>query len=406
MRSKECTVSLEAVTKRYARYSNPIAHLISHLPMLRRLVKPVRNFTAIHSVNISIQAGECVGIVGRNGAGKSTLLQLIAGIMPPTDGSVCVRGRVAALLELGAGFNPKFTGRENIFLNGVLMGLSKTEIQEHLVSIISFSELGEKIDQPVSTYSSGMFMRLAFAVATAVMPDVLIIDEALSVGDGAFAKKSFDRIMAMKEQGVTIVFCSHATYHIDTICDRAIWIDHGAVQSDGPTADVLDEYNQFLVGLHREAAHQPSHSEQSLAGRILSATVQVDDTSIEESFTQLIEVKSGLSLLTVRVRAYVPPEFDTPNVAIVFNDAGGHNVSSCGTHVDGFAVEHRETGEFSIRCQFPTIPLLRGVYTIHIFLLCERGIHIYDTRQIATIRVRQEDSVLGLFRIPHSWVPS
>ena len=166
-----------------------------------------RQFWALQDVNLQIGHGEVVGLVGRNGAGKSTLLQMLCGTLPHTSGSLKVNGRVAALLELGAGFNPEFTGIENVYMNGALMGLTHAQVQEKLPEILAFADIGDFVHQPVKTYSSGMFMRLAFAVATSVEPDILVIDEALSVGDGAFARKSFDRIMRLKEAGKTILFC-------------------------------------------------------------------------------------------------------------------------------------------------------------------------------------------------------
>jgi lipopolysaccharide transport system ATP-binding protein len=401
--SSEPRISLSGVGKMYPEFSHPVKHLMHLLPGGGRWVRPVKYHHALSEVSLEVCPGECLGIVGRNGAGKSTLLQLVAGIMSPSSGELVVRGRVAALLELGAGFNPRFTGRENIMLNGVLLGLSHAEIVAHIDEIIEFSELGEKVDHPVSTYSSGMFVRLAFAVATAVMPDVLIIDEALSVGDGAFAKKSFDRIMAMKDRGVTILFCSHATYHVDTVCDRAVWLDHGVIRSIGPTADTLDAYNQFLVQSKRQADfNEAAGVAETCVGKLIRLQLLLANKPLT-SIDGVVPVKSGETGLSIQIQGFLSFDLLSPNIGVVFNDASGHNVTSCGTHVDDVSIDRGADGHFHLECKFPELPLLRGVYTIHVFLLCERGIHIYDTRQVATLKITQDDPSLGVFRIPHVW---
>ena len=400
--SSDPSILLASVSKAYPLFSHPGRHLLHLLPVVGRWVQPTKQHHALSEVSLTVRRGECLGLIGRNGAGKSTLLQLVAGIIQPSSGTVSVSGRVAALLELGAGFNPRFTGRENIMLNGVLLGLSQTEVQSHLDDIIEFSELGEKIDQPVSTYSSGMFVRLAFSVATAVMPDVLIIDEALSVGDGAFAKKSFDRIMAMKDQGVTILFCSHATYHVDTICDRALWIDQGTVQALGPTADVLDAYNEFLLEAERDASQTSSQASDLSGGRLVRVDVREPAIENHQSGAPYI-LQSGVTDVVITIEGYVPVTAASPHVGVVINDSSGHNVTSCGTHVDQVTVQRDAEGCFKLDCTLMAIPLLRGLYTVHVFLLCERGIHIYDTRQVATFKITQDDPSLGLVRIPHHW---
>jgi ABC-type polysaccharide/polyol phosphate transport system ATPase subunit len=233
-------IELRAVSKQYALFDRPADRLkqmllggVSRLGA-RSLgwtaPRLYREFHALRDVSFSVARGEVLGIIGRNGAGKSTLLQIICGTLQPTSGSVQVRGRIAALLELGAGFNPEFTGRENIVMAATILGLSAAEIDQRMASIIEFSGIAEFIDQPVKTYSSGMYVRLAFSVATSIDPDILVIDEALSVGDGEFARRSFDRIMALKDKGATILFCSHAMYHVQVLCNRALWMEHGRMR--------------------------------------------------------------------------------------------------------------------------------------------------------------------------------
>ena len=228
-----------------------------------RFKKYTNDFWALQNICFEIHAGEIVGIVGRNGAGKSTLLQLLCGTLKPSTGKLQVTGRVAALLELGAGFNPDFTGRENVYMNAAILGLQRHEIDDRIQSIIEFAEIGQFIDQPVRTYSSGMFMRLAFSGATSSDPDILIIDEALSVGDGAFARKSFERIMSLKERGKTILFCSHAMYQVEALCSRALWLENGSIKMDGSSANVTSAYQASLI------EYSPLESEDILATRLV-----------------------------------------------------------------------------------------------------------------------------------------
>jgi ABC-2 type transport system ATP-binding protein/lipopolysaccharide transport system ATP-binding protein len=214
--------------------------------MIRKLQGKVRHhlFWALKDVNLSVQRGEILGLIGPNGAGKSTLLKLIARVLRPTEGRVIVRGRVSPLLEMGAGFHPELTGRENVYLNGTILGFTRHEIDAKFDHIVDFAELWDFIDAPLRTYSSGMWARLGFAVATDVDPDILIVDELLSVGDEPFQRKSAARIESFCEQGVTILLVSHTMDTILTICQRAAWLDHGKLMAVGQVADVVKEYRK------------------------------------------------------------------------------------------------------------------------------------------------------------------
>ncbi len=209
-------------------------------------------FWALRDANFSIYKGESIGIVGENGSGKSTTLKLISRILEPTSGSVSVRGKVSALLELGTGFHPELTGRENIYLNGSLLGLSRKEMASRYQAVVDFSELAEFIDTPIKHYSSGMVMRLGFAIAINVDPDILLTDEVLAVGDEAFQRKCLEHIAELRKRGVTIVFVSHALEAIRSICQRAIWLDHGKVIADGPSGEVIDRYLAYENEKHAE----------------------------------------------------------------------------------------------------------------------------------------------------------
>jgi ABC-type polysaccharide/polyol phosphate transport system ATPase subunit len=204
------------------------------------------DFEALKGISFSVADGESVGIIGRNGAGKSTLLRVIAGVYRPSAGVVQISGKVAPLIELGAGFHPDLTGRENIILNGLLLGLSKREVRKREDKIIAFAELGEFIDSPVKQYSSGMFMRLGFAVATEVDPDILLMDEILAVGDGAFQQRCLERIDTFHRQGKTIFMVSHGSGNIRKFCQRALWIDDGVLRADGPADEVIARYEESI----------------------------------------------------------------------------------------------------------------------------------------------------------------
>lgn len=237
-------IVVEGLSKCYQIYGKPQDRLLQMLSMGRR--KYSSEFWALNNVSFTIGRGETVGIIGRNGSGKSTLLQMICGTVTPTQGIVQTEGRVAALLELGAGFNTEFTGRENILLNAAILGFSKEQMSSRMQDVLTFSELGEYVDQPVKTYSSGMHARLAFSIAIHVEPEILIVDEALAVGDARFVAKCMRRIKDMQKQGVTILFVSHDVSSVRTLCDRAIWLDHGKLREDGDVFPVTGKYMEYI----------------------------------------------------------------------------------------------------------------------------------------------------------------
>lgn len=240
----EIAIKVENLSKSYHIYDKPRDRLLQMLSQGRK--QYFREFHALRDVSFSVSKGETVGIIGSNGAGKSTLLQLICGTLNPTHGTVKVDGRIAALLELGSGFSPDFTGRENVYMNASLLGMHKSEIDSRFNDIIAFADIGDFLDQPVKTYSSGMFARLAFSVAVHVEPSVLIVDEALSVGDMAFQEKSFTRMKQIRDSGVSILFVSHSLSAVRNFCDRAVWLDHGRLRAVGNRLTVCDEYQSHV----------------------------------------------------------------------------------------------------------------------------------------------------------------
>lgn len=236
-------IDLKSINKMYKLYNKPVDRLKEAIGIKKKYYK---EYYALKNISLEIFKGETIGIIGTNGSGKSTLLKIITGILSPTSGEVEVSGKISALLELGAGFNPEYTGIENIYLNGTMMGYSKKEIEGKVEKIIEFADIGEFIYQPVKTYSSGMFVRLAFAVAINVDPDILIVDEALSVGDAAFSLKCMDKMREFIETNKTVIFVTHDMQTIKNFCSRAIWIDKGSMIMDGEVSLVVDKYTQFL----------------------------------------------------------------------------------------------------------------------------------------------------------------
>lgn len=252
--SSDIAILVSHLSKCYEIYDTPRDRLKQFvLPRVRHMVGKAhkqyfREFWALKDVSFEIKKGETIGIIGRNGSGKSTLLQMICGTLTPTGGDVEVNGRVAALLELGSGFNPEFTGRENVYMNAAVLGLTNDEIDAQFDKIVAFADIGEFIEQPVKTYSSGMFVRLAFAVVVHVQPDILVVDEALSVGDIAFQNRCMQRIRQLKEAGASILFVSHDLSTVQILCDRVIWIKHGLIQQYGYAGEVCQNYYADTIG--------------------------------------------------------------------------------------------------------------------------------------------------------------
>ncbi|MBY4839650.1 ABC transporter ATP-binding protein [Pantoea sp. DY-5] len=244
----EVAIEFKAVTKSYPLYhhiGSGIKELIFN-PKRALTLLSGRSYLAIEDINFTVNKGESVALIGRNGAGKSTSLGLVAGVIKPTAGSVITKGRVASMLELGGGFHPELTGRENIRLNATLLGLRRKQLNERIDKIIEFSELGEFIDEPIRVYSSGMLAKLGFSVITQVDPDILIIDEVLAVGDYAFQKKCIETINKFKEKGVTILFVSHNLTDIEKICDRVIWIENHRLKASGNAGVILEQYRSSM----------------------------------------------------------------------------------------------------------------------------------------------------------------
>ena len=397
--SSSPAIHAQQLDKVFQLYARPIDRLKQMFARNDR--RYYKEFAALRDVSFELEKGEVLGLVGRNGAGKSTLLQLICGTLTPSSGSVAVHGRIAALLELGAGFNPEFTGRENIYLNASILGLSRAEIDERYDAIVDFSGISDFIHQPVKTYSSGMYVRLAFSIATSVDPDILVIDEALSVGDGAFARKSFDRIMTLKEKGATILFCSHSMYQIEALCTRALWLEKGTVQQMGNPATVVAKYQTFL---DRDAAQASSAAPRAVSSPMGHARILAVQTRVDDEVGTSLEVRSGEQTLGIRVSFASDPLLAAPVVAVTLNAPDGRMLASSSTHADALELARDESGQGTASIEFPGIPLLKGEYFVWVYLLSENGIHIYDTAaNVATLHFSQKSLEQGLVSLVHGW---
>ncbi len=338
-------LSVEAVSKQYRIYARPGDRLAETLT--RGRLKRHREFWALRDISFEVESGTTTGVIGPNGCGKSTLLQIIAGTLEPTTGSVRREGRVAALLELGAGFDPEFTGAENVYMNAALMGLSRRETERLFPDIERFAEIGQFMHQPVKTYSSGMFVRLAFAVASNVEPDILIIDEALAVGDAVFQHRCLRRIKEIQERGSTVLFVSHDAAAVRALCSRAILLGAGRLLEDGPPSEVLNHYQKIVM--EREQAYEEEESAKSEEDGEAEAVEGETPTPLRYDYrhgdgtaeivgAELLDatrrqagvVESGVPL-TLRVRARFNRDADDAVVGFLINDSRGVHVYGTNT---------------------------------------------------------------------------
>lgn len=326
-------------------------------------------FWALKGLSFEVRTGTTFGVIGPNGSGKSTLLKCLAGILTPDRGSVSIQGRVSALLELGAGFHPELSGRENVFLNGAILGLSRREIAERFDAIVDFAGLERFIDTPVKNYSSGMFVRLGFAVAAHVEPEVLLIDEVLSVGDESFQRKSAERIEAFRREGRTIVFVSHGLGQVEQLCENVAWIDRGQIKEIGPAGEVISSY--------QGQSHQAVRFEGDLGQRWGSGEVQISEVRILDTTGQPVQIPTTMDPLVISVSmesrvpvqdAVVIARIDTLAGHPVWKSSSRHNGQSLGL-INGSA---------RVDIEIPSFPLLEGVYDLTLAITDHTEIHPYD----------------------------
>ena len=395
--SYKAAIKVTHLDKCYQLYAQPKDRLKQFLWRGKR--QYFKEFWALRNINFEIMPGEVIGIIGRNGAGKSSLLQLICGTLTPSQGEVIVNGRIAALLELGAGFNPEFSGRENIFMSASIMGLSDADIAARFNDIVEFSGISDFIDQPVKTYSSGMYVRLAFSVAINVDPDILVVDEALSVGDGAFARQSFERIMDLKSRGKTILFCSHSLYQVEAICNRAIWLEKGEIKMIGDVESVTMSYQNSLLNQDENSPQQPTTQVTKNIAKINSVTVSSDKDS-----GKVIPIHSYKNDVLIRVEILSDINLPIPNIGIAITTLDNRVITMAVNQFDNIPLKRDKNGKSIAELVFNKIPLARGDYWVDVYLGCENSTHIYDTAiQAAKLSVTQDNMEQGVVHLPHSW---
>lgn len=383
-------IDVRSLRKTYKIYQSPAFRLKEIV--LRR---PFHSeFSALEDITFSVTHGETLGIIGENGAGKSTLLKILARTLKPTSGELEINGRTAALLELGAGFNPELTGEENIYLNAYLMGLTRSDIDEKRQDIMDFSELGEFMRRPVKTYSSGMQVRLAFSIATSVDPDILIVDEALAVGDQHFQKKCIDRMESFRTRGKTILFCSHSMYHIQELCTRTIWLKDGRQKALGKTNRVLDEYQNYIREKDAPGVIEEQNVEEGSL-RILRVDV------CDENGNNLHTTATGASIwVKAKIINSGPPVEGHFGFSLMRNDEEMCFATS--THFDGLR-PIRFKDEMELEVFFPSFNLLNGVYFFRVAALDLTGLHLYDTASSPPFSVQKEKRELGMVLLDHEW---
>ena len=375
---KNTAICVDHVTKMYKLYDKPSDRLKESLGLTKK--KCYREHYALTDVSFSIEKGETIGIIGTNGAGKSTILKIITGVLNPTKGQVTVDGRISALLELGAGFNMEYTGVENVYLNGTMMGFSEEEIDARLENILAFADIGDFVNQPVKTYSSGMFVRLAFAVAINIDPEILIVDEALSVGDVFFQAKCYRKFEEFKEEGKTILFVSHDLSSISKYCDRVVLLDHGNVVDTGSPKEMVDLYKRLLVnqGPGQEEKQRPS-GQPYPAGKTGWITPREMNPNLleygdgraemlgfmllDEHGVQTNTIEKG-STFTIKVRVRYHEDIDDPIFAYTIKDMRGTEITGTNTMFERITVQPRKAGETDVVTYTQRADLQGGEYLL------------------------------------------
>jgi len=423
-------IDLTNVTKVYRRYGGRQFATLKSAFLQRSLMRdlePRDVFTALHEVSFSVPKGSTFGVIGRNGSGKSTALKLVAGITKPTSGIVKVEGRVSALIELGAGFHPEISGRENIFINGIMLGLTKKEIQQRFDEIVDFAELREFIDAPVKTYSSGMYMRLGFAVAIHVNPDVLLVDEVLAVGDEAFTHKCLDKFAEFRRLGKTILLVTHSLGLVDRFCDRALWIDGGRVEAQGDPRRVVDAYlaavektEETLLATTTAKAvasvaeappaespiAQPASEVQNMfeavEGRWGSREVEITDVALIDRGGHPAFVFHSGDPMSVRLKVLAhKPTRDFAFGVSLFN-ADGVCCYGTNTFIEEMDPQALE-GDAEVTLAIESLDLVEGTYKLDVAVhTCDGAPYDYH-RLLYTFRVKSRTPDVGIYRPHHRW---
>lgn len=401
-------IKIDNLSKKYQLFDKPSDRLKQML--FRGKKQYYREFDALQNISFEIAKGETVGIIGRNGSGKSTLLQIIAGTLTPTNGEIKVTGRVAALLELGSGFNPEFTGRENVYLNGAILGISKSEMDNRFNDIVKFADIGNFIDQPVKTYSSGMYIRLAFSIAINVEADILIVDEALAVGDTKFQIKCIEKMKEIKENGTTILFVSHAGEQVKRFCEKGIWLENGKIKEIDTATNVVNHYEDSL---HMDILNQQIKAVKNEDHKVLLINKEEDAIYEEKPPTVVAKI---IDVITNKIRINTFNEFSVeveyeiydemiPNfllgVAIYGSDR--KYIFGPNTYLDKYEVPNMR-GKHRIKYKIPSLPLMAGTYFIDVGIFVDGGLVCLDYKnEIKQVNVESEYFSEGLVFIEHEW---
>ncbi|GEN35146.1 ABC transporter ATP-binding protein [Aneurinibacillus danicus] len=393
MSNDNIAIRVENLKKAYKIYDKPVDRLKESLHPLRKIYH--KDFYALKGVSFDIKRGETVGIIGKNGSGKSTLLKIITGVLTPTFGEVQINGKISALLELGAGFNPELTGIENIYLNGTIMGFTKQEMDKRLDDILSFADIGNFVYQPVKTYSSGMFARLAFSVAINIEPDILIVDEALSVGDMQFQEKSFTKMKRFRDLGKSILFVTHSLTSVRNFCDRAIWISEGSVQMDGQADLVCSAYQDSITKEEKIKVNTISNSSAQ------EKTISIKNVTLDKQYYLIDEP------IKISVELDFYKEITEYGVGIIIYDSKGNIVTLFNTVRDDIYFD-KTYSKFTL--VIPENDFTRGRYYITVSISDELAMFSYDKAEyVATFLVESKKNKHGIpiadgfFRSKHLW---
>lgn len=393
----DVAIKIEDVTKIYQLYQRPMDRLKESMSLIRKR-EYHHKFYALNNINLEIKKGESIGIVGKNGSGKSTLLKIISGVLTQSKGDVYVDGKVSALLELGTGFNPEYTGIENIYSNGLIMGYSKEEMDEKLDDIVNFAQIGEYIYQPVKTYSSGMFARLAFATAINVDPEILIVDEVLAVGDAKFQIKCINKMEEFKTSGKTVLFVSHTLEQIKRFCTKAVWIDHGEMRMFDEVTHVIDMYESEMLkeSMEQKALEKGNPLAEKMdfeasLGKIISMSCNTETLNTFDDFVVDIEYELYDDLSS------------EPLVGVAFYTIDRQYIFGPNTHLDGVMIP-KTKGTHHVRYVVPKLPLLGGKYEVDIGLFANKSIVNLDYETAAfVIAVVADYFTEGLVHMEHKW---
>src|SRR6476646_7519033 len=429
-------IELVNVTKVYRRYGGRQFSTLKSALLQRSILRDLRpseTFPALTDVTFSVPKGSTVGLIGRNGSGKSTALKLVAGITKPTSGTVKVTGRISALIELGAGFHPEISGRENVFINGLMLGLSKREVEERFDDIVDFAELREFIDAPVKTYSSGMYMRLGFAVAIHVDPDVLLVDEVLAVGDEAFTHKCLDKFAEFRRRGKTILLVTHSLPVVERFCDDAVWLDEGSVRAHGDPKRVVDAYltavekseeQQFAAATARavetaggasaarmtdedsgttETSQQPADMFQAVEGRWGSREVEISEVALTGADGRPSFVFRSGDPMTIRLHVHAAQPTDDFVFGIGLFNTAGVCCYGTNTYVEEMTPSHLD-GDGEVTFSIDALDLVEGTYKLDVAVHKRDGAPYDYHRLLHTFRVKSRLKDVGIYRPKHRWV--